>query len=219
LLSAFRRFANLAGRFGGLLRQRFHFRSHDCEAASSLAGARCFDGRIQCEKVGLPGDIADEFDHVPDMGCRMRQPGNPVIRLFRLSYRFTRNPRRCLNLVTDLVNRCCHFFGRHRNGLHIGGRHLGRARYNRYQFLGSHCGRCQCSSRYFKLARRRGNRFNNFTNRTFEIIGELLHIGRPLLLTALFRQFLLAAQAISLDNTIPNPSYSREAAGRLASMM
>ena len=58
--------ADLAGRLGGLLRQRLDLGRHDREAAAGGAGARGFDGGIEREQRGLRGDRLDQLDHGAD---------------------------------------------------------------------------------------------------------------------------------------------------------
>ena len=52
---------------GAALRQGSHFACDDGEAAALLARARCFDGGIQRENVGLKGDAVDDTDDVGDL--------------------------------------------------------------------------------------------------------------------------------------------------------
>jgi hypothetical protein len=78
---------DLAGRFRGLLGQRFHFGSNHRKAAAGLARACRLDSRIQSEQIGLPGDRIDEFDDVADAGCRLRQFTDAVVGLSRCHVR------------------------------------------------------------------------------------------------------------------------------------
>src|SRR5579863_8817727 len=54
--------ADFFRRAGGLLGQRFHFGGYDRETLARLSRARRLNGGIQCEQVGLPGDLGNEFD-------------------------------------------------------------------------------------------------------------------------------------------------------------
>ena len=61
------------GRFLGLHRQRFHLGRHHGKAAAGRAGARRFDGGIEREQRGLPGDLRDQIDDIADRGGRLAQ--------------------------------------------------------------------------------------------------------------------------------------------------
>ena len=96
---------DLAGRFRGLLGERLHFRGHDGETPPSLTGPRRFDGRVQRQQIGLPGDGVDEFDDVTDPGGGLRQFAHAAIGPLRLVHRLAGDPRRILNLAADFVDR------------------------------------------------------------------------------------------------------------------
>jgi hypothetical protein len=55
---------DLARRAGAALRQAADFSGHDRKAAALLAGARRFDGGIECQDIGLEGDAIDDADDV-----------------------------------------------------------------------------------------------------------------------------------------------------------
>jgi hypothetical protein len=55
------------GRCGRTLGQVAHFGCHDCEAATLFPGARCFDGRIQCQDIGLERDAIDDARDVRNL--------------------------------------------------------------------------------------------------------------------------------------------------------
>ncbi len=49
------------------MRQVAHFRGHHREAPALLAGARCFNRRVQSEDVGLEGNAVDHADDVGNL--------------------------------------------------------------------------------------------------------------------------------------------------------
>jgi hypothetical protein len=51
------------------------------QSHAGLAGARGFDGGVQRQQVGLSGDGIDQFDHVADAACRLRQLTHAAIGL------------------------------------------------------------------------------------------------------------------------------------------
>ena len=54
---------DLGGGLRGALSQLANLIGHDSETLAHVADARCFDGGIQCQQIGLVGD---SFDHVND---------------------------------------------------------------------------------------------------------------------------------------------------------
>ncbi len=83
--------ADLAGGLRGLLGQRLHFGCHHGKATAGLAGARSLDRGVQRQQVGLAGDGIDQFDHVADAACRLRQLTDAAIGLLRLVDSLTGN--------------------------------------------------------------------------------------------------------------------------------
>jgi hypothetical protein len=67
------------GRLRGLFGQRLHFGSHHREA-----GARRLDGGVQRQKIGLSRDGVDQFDHIADPACRLRQFAYAIVGQARL---------------------------------------------------------------------------------------------------------------------------------------
>ena len=54
------------GRLAGLSGERLHLGGDDRKAPAGGAGARRLDGRVEREKIGLPGDRLDQADHFAD---------------------------------------------------------------------------------------------------------------------------------------------------------
>ena len=71
--------ADLAGRLGGLLRQRLHLARDHREAAPGGAGARRFDGGIECKQRGLGGDAFDQLDDGADAAGGGREAANGAV--------------------------------------------------------------------------------------------------------------------------------------------
>lgn len=63
---------DLGGGLRGALGQLANLIGHDSETPAHVAGARCFDGGIQCQQIGL---IGDAFDHVNDCPYFVAVPG------------------------------------------------------------------------------------------------------------------------------------------------
>jgi hypothetical protein len=82
---------DVLGGFCRLLRQRFHLRRDHREAAAGIAGARGFDGRVQCQEIGLARDRVDELDDVADSACRLRQFAEARVGASRLLDRIARH--------------------------------------------------------------------------------------------------------------------------------
>lgn len=66
-----RSLARLGGKTFGLLR-------NNGEPAAGFAGAGGFDGRVECEKIGLRGNAADEIADLADFVDRRRQACNGI---------------------------------------------------------------------------------------------------------------------------------------------
>ena len=60
---------DLVGRFCGFFRQLAHFVGHHRKAASLFAGTRRLNGRIQCQQIGLVGDVFDLLRHPGNGTC------------------------------------------------------------------------------------------------------------------------------------------------------
>ena len=57
---------DIAGALFGRFRQSAHLVGDDGEAFAVLPGSRSFDGRIQCQQIGLVGDTRNGLDHLAD---------------------------------------------------------------------------------------------------------------------------------------------------------
>ena len=109
------------GRLGGLHRQRFDFGGDHREALARLAGARGLDGGVERQQIGLPGDGADQLDHVADLLRASGKPGDLVVGCARLAGRQAHHVAGVGELAADLGDRVRQFVGRDRRGLHVGG--------------------------------------------------------------------------------------------------
>ena len=167
---------DLAGRLRGLLGQGFHLRRHHRETAAGFASPRRLDRGIQGQQIGLPGNGVDQLDHVADAGCRLRQFTDTVVGFLRLNHRFVGDPGRFLDLTADLVDRRGHLLTRRTNRLHVGGGFLRRCRDHRRKFLRPLGCHRQCIRGRFQLAGGRRYHLDDFTDRAFECVGELVHI-------------------------------------------
>ncbi len=96
--------ADLAGRLRGLLGERLHLGCHHRKAAAGFAGARGLDRGVERQQIGLAGNGVDQFDHVADAACRLRQLADAVVGLPRLVHGFAGHARRFLDLTADLVD-------------------------------------------------------------------------------------------------------------------
>ena len=72
--------ADLVRCLRGLFGKALDLGSHHSESSASLSGTRRFDRGIECEKVGLASDFADQLDYVANTGCILEQPLNSGIR-------------------------------------------------------------------------------------------------------------------------------------------
>ena len=79
------------GRLGGLIGQGLDLGSHDREALARLASARCLDGGIERQQVGLLGDIRDQANHVANLLRRFDQALNLRVGPVRLVDRVARD--------------------------------------------------------------------------------------------------------------------------------
>ncbi len=115
------------GGFRSLLRQLFHFVGYYCKALSRLARARCFNRRIQGEKIRLLRNRGDHLNDLSDLRAALSQLLDSCIRRFgrrngggRDAGRLTRvlrnfldtgshlisTRRYCLNILADLFAGC-----------------------------------------------------------------------------------------------------------------
>ena len=68
--------ADLVGSLGGAFGEFLDFVRDDGEPFARFAGARCLDGGVEGEQVGLLGDGGDELDDFADVGRGLAQMGN-----------------------------------------------------------------------------------------------------------------------------------------------
>ena len=76
---------DLLGGFGAALRQRTHFACHHGKTAALLASARCFDGGVERQDVGLE---SDRIDHTNDVGNLARAVGDVLHAGHHLAHHF-----------------------------------------------------------------------------------------------------------------------------------
>src|SRR4029077_13071869 len=88
-------------------------------AIAGFAGAGRFDGGIECQKVGLPSDGADQFDNVADFLRGLRQRGDLMIGALRFADCRAYDLRRLGQLAADFVDRAGQFIGGDSGGFHI----------------------------------------------------------------------------------------------------
>nr|WP_240046654.1 hypothetical protein [Paracraurococcus ruber] len=103
----------------GLAGQRLHLARHHGEALARLARPRRLDRRVQRQQVGLPGDVADQPQHVADALRRVGEAGDLAIRRRHVVRGAAGGLRRPRHLAGDLVHRSRQLLGRRRHGLHI----------------------------------------------------------------------------------------------------
>jgi hypothetical protein len=95
----------LPGRLRGLVRQRLDLGSDDGETSTGLAGARGFDGCIQRQQIGLPGDRGDQLDDVADLLGGARQFADAAVGLLRLKHRGLRDLVGFAHPPSDFIDR------------------------------------------------------------------------------------------------------------------
>src|SRR6202035_392880 len=104
--------ADFIGCAGSLRRERLHLLRNDCEASSGVARTRCLDRGVEGEQIGLRRNRRDQIDHIANPQSGLRQLVDALIGDLCLTYGFTRNPARLLDLSADFVSRGGHLFGR-----------------------------------------------------------------------------------------------------------
>jgi hypothetical protein len=75
---------DVLGGFGRLYRQRFHFGRDHGKALAGLACTRRLDGGVERKQIRLPGNVADQLDHVADLLRAVRKTCNFTIGRTRL---------------------------------------------------------------------------------------------------------------------------------------
>ena len=81
--------ADLAGGPGGLVSQAFDFVGHHGEAFSGLSGPCRLDGGVESQKIGLAGDVVDQFHNLANAAGGNGKLLHQLIGLRRFP------PRRC----------------------------------------------------------------------------------------------------------------------------
>jgi hypothetical protein len=100
------------GGFGGLHLKRFDLGGDHAKAFAGGAGARRFDGGIERQQIGLPGDAVDELDDVVDLLRRHREAFDVRIGRLRFRRRRAHHVGGAGQLVIDLGDRFRHFLRR-----------------------------------------------------------------------------------------------------------
>ena len=113
---------DVLGRLGGLHRQRFDLGGDHGEALAGFAGARRLDGGVERQQVGLPGDVADQLDHVADLLRAVGEPCDLAVGCARLVGRKPDDVAGVGELAADLADRARQLVGRDRGGLDVGRR-------------------------------------------------------------------------------------------------
>ncbi len=179
--------ADLAGGLRGLLGERLHLGRHHRKAATGLAGTRRLDRGVQRQQIGLAGDGVDQFDHIADAACRLRQLADAAIGLLRLVHGLIGNAGRFLHLTADLVDRGGQFLAGRGYRLHIGGCFFRSRRDRGREALGPFRRLCQRIGRGLQFGRGRGHGLDDLSDRAFERIGEFAHVRLALLRLPLLR--------------------------------
>src|SRR5699024_9231440 len=66
-------FGDFFGRLGGAVGEFSHFIGDHSKPAAMLAGAGRFDGGVERQKIGLIGDVVDDFDDLADLFTAIAQ--------------------------------------------------------------------------------------------------------------------------------------------------
>lgn len=67
---------DVLGRLGGLYRERFHLGGDHGKPFACLASTGGLDGGVKREQIRLPGNVADQLDHITDLLRAIGEPGN-----------------------------------------------------------------------------------------------------------------------------------------------
>ena len=102
---------NVLSRLGGLHGERLHFGRNDGKTPARFAGPRRFDGRVEGEKICLPGDVLDQLDDVTDLLRGLCKPRVFIVCRFRLAHRVADDCCGLGQLLIDFCDRCRQFLG------------------------------------------------------------------------------------------------------------
>ncbi len=108
-------------RFGGLYGERFHLGRHYGKTAAGFAGACRFDRGIERQKIGLAGDVLDEFDDVADPLRNIGERGDVLIGRCGVGGGAAHDTARLIELAADLLDRHRKLGRRRGGGLDIAG--------------------------------------------------------------------------------------------------
>ena len=173
---------DLVGRLGGLGGQRLDLVRHHREALAGFAGAGRFDGRVQRQQVGLPGDVGDQLHDFADLLRGRGQAFDFVVRLVRLFSGGGGNLVGFRHLAANFLDRSGQFLRRAGDGLYVirrlAGRHGHGLRLPRCLLGGSR----HRFRRRLHRRRRRGHFLDNALDAAFEAVGQGEHAAAATLL-------------------------------------
>src|SRR5258708_14295258 len=84
---------------------RLHFGRDNRKSPAGFAGARGFDGRVQRQKVGRPGNGLHQVDHIPDTASCLRQLADTRVGLLSLFDGLAGDRGGSVDLAADFADR------------------------------------------------------------------------------------------------------------------